>query len=246
MREVAPAVAGAEVAARRRGEAGRGDQRARGLLVARHERVPHAAAGVVVARVREAGVVERVDLERPPGQRLEPDLDEQRRARRVGRVGLGDPVQALGVRVDLPVAEAARVGDPGRVLGVLALAVGERAAVRDDQLQVARRRRAEVGVVDLGQLAVVQRVPDLAAQAGRRPEPVLVALGPQRRLARRARGVAGGARGGRRRGEHDEGERGGASPHPVTVNDFVISASELLPAYTSIRPGSTTNFPRLS
>ena len=31
-----------------------------------------------------------------------------------------------------------------------------------------------------------------------------------------------------------------------TVNDFTSSALELLPAYTSIRPGSATSRPRLS
>jgi hypothetical protein len=32
----------------------------------------------------------------------------------------------------------------------------------------------------------------------------------------------------------------------LTVNDFVSVAFELLPAWTSILPGSTTNRPRLS
>jgi alkanesulfonate monooxygenase SsuD/methylene tetrahydromethanopterin reductase-like flavin-dependent oxidoreductase (luciferase family) len=49
--------------------------------------------------------------------------------------------------------------------------------------------------------------------------------------------------------DHAAGD-GSAAPRPwaqpVTVNDSVISAAELLPAYTSIPPGSPTNLPRLS
>jgi hypothetical protein len=48
------------------------------------------------------------------------------------------------------------------VIGVLALALDPRLAVGDNELEVAYRGRAEIGVVNLGQLAPAERVPNLA------------------------------------------------------------------------------------
>ena len=164
------------------------------LLVAGDQRAPGGLADVVVAGVRQRGVEQRVELVGPPGERLEADVHQHRRAARVGHVGLGDPPAPGAGRVDLAVGEAARVGERGRVRRVLALALGERPAVRHDELEVADAGRAQVGRVDLGQLAVVERQPGLARRARRRAHAVLVALGPGRDRARRA-GRVGGARG---------------------------------------------------
>ncbi len=181
----------------------------------RHQRAPGGLADVVVAGVVERGVEQRVELVGAPGERLEPDVDEDRRAARVGHVGLGDP-PAPGARgVDLAVGEAARVGEPGGVPGVLALALGERLAVGHHELEVADAGRADVGRVDLGQLTVVERQPGLARRAGRGAHPVLVALGPGRDLARCA-GRVGGARGageGEQRERADRQEASEREPH---------------------------------
>ena len=162
-REIGPAVAPAQVAARHAGRR-RAWSSAR-PVVARDQRAPGGLADVVVAGVRQRRVEQRVELVGAPGERLEPDVDEDRRAARVGHVGLGDPPAPGARRVDLAVGEAARVGEPGRVPGVLALALGERPAVSHHELEVADAGRAEVGRVDLGQRAVVERQPGLARRA---------------------------------------------------------------------------------
>jgi len=98
------------------------------------------------------------------------------------------------------------------LVGGVGLAVGERLAVGDDQLQVAQRGRAEVRVVDLGQLAGLQRVPDLALPRHGRAEALLVRRSPERLGARRAGGdrvPRGAGRGGRDSGDGEGDERRG-------------------------------------
>ena len=187
--EVGPAVALAQVAARHARRGGVGHQRRGELVVARDQRVPVRLADVVVAGVGERRVEQRVELVRPPGERLEADVDEDRRTARVGHVGLGDPPAPGAGGVDLAVGEAARIGELDAVRGVLALALGERLPVAHHELQVADARRAEVGRVDLGQLTVVERQPGPARRARRGAHPVLVALRPGRdaRPGRRVR-----------------------------------------------------------
>ena len=204
--QVGPAVARAEVAARGAPEGRRGDERRRGLRVARDQRGAGAAAGVVVAAVRERRVRERVERQLLAGARRELHVDQQRVARRIGHVGLDDLVARR--RVDLAVGQRARVGQRDRVARTLALALGERLPVGDDELQVAERRRVEIGVVDLGQHAVVERVPDLALGRLGGAVAVLVGLGPQRLLARRPRC----GRGGRRRRARQQAQHEKQSP----------------------------------
>src|SRR5215216_3256853 len=68
--------------------------------------------------------------------------------------------------------------------GSVGFPLGERLAVADDELQVSHARRAEVGIVDLGKLSVIEGVPDLAVRRGRGPEAVFVGLGPHGLLTR--------------------------------------------------------------
>jgi hypothetical protein len=111
----------------------------------RQQRRALVGGGVVVAVVGQRRVVERVDLVGPAIQGLEVDVDQQRRACRVGGVGLDDPVPARLGGVDLLVAETAPVGQPGPVVGGVALEVGEGGAVADDQLEVAHARVSSLG-----------------------------------------------------------------------------------------------------
>jgi uncharacterized membrane protein YgcG len=160
-------------------------------------------ARVVAAVVAERRVDVGVDLVGAAGERLEAHVDQQRVARGVGDVGLDDPVAARLRRVDLPVGEAALVGHLDVLGGRVGLAIGEGLAVGDDELQVAQRRRAQVGVVDLGQLAALEGVPELALRRHRRAEALLVRRRPQRLGTRRAGG------GGARRGAGGGGRNGG-------------------------------------
>ena len=196
--EVRPAVARAEKAARGAPEARVGKQRAGRGGVPGDEAAGARGARVVIAVVRERGVVQHVQLERTTRERAELDVHEHAAPRRVGRIGLDDPVEPVAVAVDVPVREALRVEQAHALLGRVLLALREGAAVRHDELEVAQRGRAEIGVVDLGQAPVVDRQPGLAAQAGGGAKAVLVRLGPDRLLpwcpGRRAvhRGGGGG------------------------------------------------------
>jgi hypothetical protein len=182
-----PSVAGAQVAAGNLARRRPDHQRARVAVVEGDERIAGPLAPVVVAVVGQRRVVERVKLVGPSGERLEDDVDEHGGARRVRHVGLGNP-PAPGTRpAHLPVRQAAPIHEPHLVHRVLALALGERPAVGDGELQITDARGPEVGVVDLGQIAVVEREPHLAGERGGGPEAVLVALRPVRDLTRRAR-----------------------------------------------------------
>jgi hypothetical protein len=202
--QVDPAVAGVEVAGRGATERGLGDERAAGLGVLGEQRAVGGGPVVVVAVVAERRVDVRVYLVRTAGERLEAHVDEQRVARGVGDVGLDDPVAPGLRRVDLAVGEAALVDELDALGGGVGLAVGERPAVGDDELQVAQGGRAEVRVVDLGQLAALQRVPELALRGRRRAEALLVGRRPER-LGARGTGCRGAGRC-TRGGGHEDGD----------------------------------------
>ena len=192
--QVDPAVARVQVARRGAAEGRLGDERAPGGGVLGQQRAVRGGARVVAAVVAERRVDVGVDLVRAPGERLEAHVDQQRVARRVGHVGLDDPVAPRLRGVDLAVGEAVLVDQLDVLVRGVGLAIGERLAVGHDQLQVAQRGRAEVGVVDLGQLAALQRVPDLALRRHRRAEALLVGRRPERLGARARRGPWSSAR----------------------------------------------------
>ena len=106
------------------------------------QRAVRRGARVVAAVVAERRVDVGVDLVRAAGERLEAHVDQQRVARRVGDVGLDDPVAPGLRRVDLAVGEAVLVDQLDVLGGRVGLAIGEGLAVGDDELQVAQRRRA--------------------------------------------------------------------------------------------------------
>ena len=205
--QVGPAVAGAEEAARPAAKALRGEQSARGLRVPCHEAAAAGCTGVVIALVREARIVQDVDVELALGERLEAHADHDGVARRVGRVGLDDPVEPVAIGVDLSVAQRLRVEQAHALIGGVLLALAEALAVRDDQLEVAHRRGAQVGVVDLRHPAVVERVPDLARRRVRGPEAVLVGLGPDRLVTRTPRGGGGERRRGKEEQQQGKGDQ---------------------------------------
>jgi hypothetical protein len=107
--QVRPSVAGAQVAAGKLARRRPGHQRARIAVVEDDERIAGPLAPVVVAAVGQRRVVEHVQLVGPAGERLEDDVDEHGGARRVGRVGLGDPPAPGTCRADLPVGQAAAI-----------------------------------------------------------------------------------------------------------------------------------------
>ena len=197
--QVLPAVAGAEVSRGGRGEAGGGDERAARLGVVGEQRaVPRPAAVIQLVRgaVGQPRVVQGVQLVRLAGQRPEVDVHHHGGPARVGDVGLRDAPAAGLLGVDLLVDQRLRVGEPGDVGGRVALAFGEGLPVRHGELQVADARRAEVGIVDLRQRAVLQGVPHLAGGVLGRAVAVLVRGCPGRRLPGTARGALGqGTRG---------------------------------------------------
>ena len=166
--QIGPAVARAEVAARVLGERRRGHEGAARFRVRRDQRAPHRRARVVVAVARQAGVVHHVQVQRLLRKRLEVHSHQQHRPTRIGRIRLGDTEPSVRVRVDLLVGEAARIGELERVLGAVGFALHPGLPVGDDELQVAHRGRAQVRIVDLGELTAVQRVPHLAGQGGGR------------------------------------------------------------------------------
>ena len=193
--EVRPAVARPDEAARGPLESARRDQGA-GRRSLRGDQCDVAAAAApgsdVMARgVAHGGVVEHEQPVVARLQRLEAHPHQHARALRIGHVGLRDPVAARLRRVDLLVRERSRLQDPDGVVGVLALAIDERRAVGDGELERAQLRGVATREVDLAQRAVGQRVPGLGPRRDRRTEPLLVAGRPVRRRSRRARGLAG-------------------------------------------------------
>ena len=217
--EVLPAVARSLVAAGRLREGGRRCQgaRHRAAGVAREQRVSGGRPAVVHPVIAEPWVVERVQVERLAGQRLQADVDQQPAARRIGHVGLRD-AEATGLLVDLAVGQAVRVGELDRAGLRLAVALGERLAVGDDEVERADARRVEVGVVDLGRGAVLERPPDLARGRRRRSVAVLVRGRPHGVVSGRP-GSGRGERGGG--GEENEQDDAAEKSHvwPVTRPD---------------------------
>ena len=138
------------------------------------------ARGVAQRRVvqREQPVVAGLE-------RLERDPHQHRVALRVGHVALRDAVAARIGRVDLLIDQRPLVDQPDGVRRVLALAVHERTAVGDGELQRANIRGVAAGVVHLAHRAVRQRVPDLRVAANRSAQALLVAGRPVRRRAGR-------------------------------------------------------------
>src|SRR5215212_5596079 len=72
--------------------------------------------------------------------------------------------------------------------------LGERLAIADYELKVSHTRRAEVGIVDLGESSVIECVPHLAIGRGRGSEAVFIRFGPHGLLARGSGGFARGLR----------------------------------------------------
>ena len=128
-------------------------------------------------------------------------MREDRRPRRIGDPRLLEP-PARRAR-DLRVLEPLQ-SPHARADARIGLAVDE-AVAGDHELERAQARRAEVGVVGLGQLGLAQREPDVAAQLRRGAEPVLVRRRP---CVRGAGCPRSGVLGGGRRGENEEGEQG--------------------------------------
>jgi hypothetical protein len=113
---------------------GEATQRARHVPVARYERRAADGARVITAAVTQRGVVERVEPVGLARQRFEGYVDEHRGACRVCRIGLGDAVLAVFVRVYLPVGQSFPVDELHLLVGGPGLAFGERLAVADDEL----------------------------------------------------------------------------------------------------------------
>ena len=146
--QVLPAVAWrAEVAARRPDEARGADKSARdgAAGVAREQGVTARAAAVVHAVVAKARVVVGVEVELLAGERLKADVHEEDVPGRVGRVGLGH-AKTAGLLVHLLVGQAARVEQPDAAIRGVAVPLGERLAVGDDEVERAHAGRAEVGI----------------------------------------------------------------------------------------------------
>ena len=182
--KVGPAVADAEVTAGGLPEAARGDERVAAPAVGGHQGAALRSAGVVVAGHRKSRVMQNVHVVGVAGERVEPDVHQDGGAHGVGHVGLGDDVLAGLRAVDLPVHQALRIEQLDPVDGGGAFEIGEGAAVADDELGVSGARRVDARVVDLAQLAVAQRVPDLAPRAACGSEAVLVTGNPVTRLSR--------------------------------------------------------------
>ena len=147
-----PGVAAARVAARAAPQRGAGGEGARGAVVARHQRAADGAAAVVGTVVAERRVGEDVEAIRAPGQRTEADVDQHGRPRGVGDEGLLEPPAPAPVGDHLPEGEAAPADAPHARAGAARLA-RDAAPVAHRELEVAQRRRAEVGVVDLAEPA---------------------------------------------------------------------------------------------
>jgi hypothetical protein len=185
--QIGPAVAGAHVPVGGAAERWLGAERARVGGVVRRHGIADADATIVVAGIRQRRVGQHIEPVRAAGERLERHVDEHRRARRIGHVRLAD-APAPGARgVHLAIGQAARVGELGAVHRVVGLALSERPAVGDDELQITQARRPKIGCVDLAQLAAREREPRLPGRRGRGPEPVLVAARPVRHRPRRPR-----------------------------------------------------------
>ncbi len=217
--EVGPAVARADEAARGPREAARPDQRARHVAVAGEQRdvVPASAPerGVMARGVAQRGIEEREEAVVARREGLERDPEQDRRAHRVGHVGLRQAVAAGARRVDLRVGQRALVREPDRVRRVLALAVGERRAVGHRELERAHVGGVAAREVDLAETAVREGVPDLRAAARGGPEPLLAARRPVGRGARRPGRGGLGAGGGRRDERHQDREPRAPHPHPA-------------------------------
>ena len=140
--------------------------------------------------VAHGGVVEHEQPVVARLQRLEAHAHQHARALRIGHVGLGDPVAARLRGVDLLIHERSWFHEPDSVVGVLALAIDERRAVRDGELERPELRRVAAREVDLAQRAVGERVPGLGPRRDGRTETLLVAGRPVRRRSRCARGLA--------------------------------------------------------
>ena len=104
----------------------------------------------------------------------------------IGERGLDDLVPAVLVGVGLGVHECPRVGEAHLVGRVARLEVGERRAVGDDEFEAAAVRHVDARVVDLGQRALREGVPDLGVRGRGGADALLRSSGP-RRLGARAR-----------------------------------------------------------
>ena len=153
------------VARARARERGAGDERAGDPAIVGQQRVPARPADVVGAVVVELRVVGDLDVVVLLVERVEADLDQDRRALGIGHVGARQPplLRARGLRVGQLV-----LGDLAR----------RHAVSVDHELQRPRRRVREVRVVDLGQLRLAQREPDPARLGRRGPEALLVRARP--------------------------------------------------------------------
>jgi len=206
-----PRLAPAGVAAAAVDQRGARAQRQRGAAVPAQQRAVAGDAAVVVAVVGERRVGEQVEAVRAAVERSDPHLHEHGAAAGVGDVALAQRPAAARVARRLRVGEAGAAADgAGRDVGLALHAP----AGGDRELQLAQRRGAEVGVVDLGQLALAQREPDLARARVRGAEAVLVGGRPDRSETGRSSrlrlllGGVGGCRGGERGGDRrgcDEG-----------------------------------------
>ena len=148
-------------------------------------------------------------------QRHELRADEDRRARRVGRV-VGDDLvaPALGRRGHAA-CQRAVVGRLDRVGGVARLQVGEARSVADEVLQ-----RLDVGVVvgrevDVAEHAVGDREPHLRGRVARRAHAVLAREVEVRERTRPVGGRRRGRRGGRapQDDQHGQGKGPGGAGH---------------------------------
>jgi hypothetical protein len=165
-------------------EAWGAEERARDLAVISQDLTVPARGGIVVPAIVQRGVVYGVKLVGLAGERLEGYVDEHGQAAGVGNVGLGDPVLAVPIRVDLTILQRPLVDELHALGRGIRLTFGERVTVAHDELQVAHAWRPEIRVIHLGQLRIVERVPYLAGRSRRGPEPVLVGRSPDRRFAR--------------------------------------------------------------
>ena len=104
------------------------------------------------------------------------------------------------------------------MVGVLALAIDERRAVRDGELERPELRSVAAREVDLAQRATGQRVPGLGRRRDRRAETLLVAGRPVRRRSRCARGLANLRR--RRRRHHRQRQHRSERREPPPLQHF--------------------------
>ena len=182
---------------------------------AREQGVTARAAAVVHAVVAETRVVVGVEVELLARERLEADVHEEDVPGGVGRVGLRH-AETAGLLVHLLVGQAARVEQPDAAIRGVAVLLGERPAVGDDEVERAHAGRAEVGIEDLGQAAVVERVPHLARGPRGRAVAILVRLGPER-LGARAAGRRLSRRRHRQGEQQEQGDRDGGDFHRSLV-----------------------------